>query len=106
MTATLKVLNLRMEEKYFSKKGSTDAALEILNLEKITGMTVSGLAAEIFAHAYVYYKFDKLPGFIKNTGLAKHLYNCAADGIDLEDNGDSLKRRVCYRLIWIFARGK
>lgn len=96
-----KYLNLEMSDYYFDRDNCMKAAQEIVDNEEITGMTVKQIAKEIYTHAYVYYKFDKLPQFVKDLSIAKKAYNSAANGVDLEDNGDSLKRRVAYTCIWL-----
>lgn len=98
-----KSINLPMEEKYYNKKECVASARSILDSGQITGMTVRQLAAEIYTHAFIYYNFDRLPGFIRKTSLAQRIYTSAANGIDLEDNGDSQKRRICYAILWVIA---
>lgn len=97
---TKKYLNLEMKEIYYNKKGCVATAEEIVEKKQITGMTVRQLAAEIYTHAFIYYNFHFLPKMLRETKLAKKIFNSAANGIDLEDNGDTLKRRFCYSVIW------
>ena len=40
------------------------------------------------------------PKIIGNTQFMQRAFNSAANGIDLEDNGDTRGRRFCYSLIW------
>lgn len=100
---TKKYLNLEMNDIYYNKEECLNAADDIIANEQITGMTKTQIAEEIYTHAFVFYNFHYLPEFIKNTAIAKRIFNSAANGIDLEDNGDTLKRRICYSLIWSFC---
>lgn len=74
---------------------------EILETGKITGMSEMQLACEIFAHAYVFCNFRFVPRLIRKTSFAGSIYNSVANGVDLEDNGDTLLRRIFYRIVWI-----
>ena len=76
---------------------------EIIDKKLITGMTTRQISEEIYTHAFVYYNFKYLPEFIRNMKISKRIYNSAANGIDLEDDGDKLHRRICYSLIWNFC---
>lgn len=98
-----KYLNLEMNDIYYNKNNCVEAAENIIKNRQITGMSVRQLAAEIYTHAFIYYNFHILPAIIRNTSIAKRVYNSTANGIDLEDNGDTLKRRICYSLIWSFT---
>ncbi|MCQ2531374.1 MAG: hypothetical protein MJ093_01550 [Saccharofermentans sp.] len=104
MTNTIrKTLNLEMKDSYYNKADCIIEAQEIIDSEKITGMTVHQVAEEIYTHAFVFFNFHFLPKFIRETKLARRIFNSAANGVDLEDNGDTLKRRICYSLIWAFC---
>lgn len=98
--STKKYLNLKMKAKYYKKAECVKAAEEIAEKKQITGMSIRQLAAEIYTHALVYYNFPILPDAIRNTKFAQRAFRSAANGIDLEDGGDTLKRRVCYSLIY------
>ena len=98
---TRKHINIPMEETLNNRKLCKELAQQIVTEKSITGMTESQLSCEIFAHAYVYCNFRFVPGFIKNTSAAKSVYRSVADGVDLEDNGDKLVRRIFYRIIWV-----
>ena len=63
-------------------------------------MTLGQLSCEIFAHAFVFYNFRFIPKVLKNLPLFKSVYRSVEDGVDLEDNGDKLVRRIAYRIIW------
>lgn len=101
-----KVLNLAMQKKYNNKMECLRTAREIMKEKKITGMSVTEIASEIFFHAFFFYNFNKLPGLIRNTSLFKRFYHSAEDGIDLEDNGDTFLRKLCYSFAWTFFTSK
>ena len=101
MNETRKHINIPMKEELNSRALCRKMAAEIAADQKITGMTESQLSAEIFAHAYVYCNFKYVPTFLKNTAKAKSVFHSVEDGVDLEDNGDSLVRRIAYRVIWL-----
>lgn len=101
MTETRKHINIPMTETLNNRKLCKEMAKEIKSDMRITGMSESQLSCEIFAHAYVYCNFKYVPSFLKKTSAAKSVYRSVADGVDLEDNGDSLVRRIAYRVIWL-----
>lgn len=104
MTNTIrKTLNLEMKECYYDKKECIVEAQKIFDSKKITGMTVMQIAEEIYTHAFVFVNFHFLPAKVRETALARRIFNSAANGVDLEDNGDTVKRRICYFLIWAFC---
>ena len=90
-----------MTETLNNRKLCKEMAKDIKSDKRITGMSESQLSCEIFAHAYVYCNFKYVPSFLKKTSAAKSVYRSVADGVDLEDNGDSLVRRIAYRVIWL-----
>lgn len=98
--AKKKYLSLEMNDIYYNKKNCVEKAKDIVANKQITGMSIRQLAAEIYSHAFVYFNFHYLPKFIRETKLAKRVFNSAANGIDLEDNGDFLRRRIAYSIIW------
>ena len=100
MTEAKKYMNIPMTETLNDRKLCKEMAEKIEAEKKITGMSVGQLECEIFAYAYVFCFFKYLPGFIRNTTFAKRVYRSVSDGVDLEDNGDTLVRRVFYRVIW------
>lgn len=100
---TKKYLSLKMRANYYRKSDCVQAAEDIVAKKQITGMSVRQLAAEIYTHAMIYYNFPILPDRIRNTKFMQRAFRSASNGIDLEDNGDSWKRRFCYSLIWSFC---
>ncbi len=99
-TATKKYMNIPMTYELNNRELCRKMAGEIYEHHEITGMSRSQLYCEIFAHAYVFSFFRHIPEFIKNTAPAKRIYRSVADGVDLEDDGDTLVRRIFYRVIW------
>ncbi|MBP5151704.1 MAG: hypothetical protein ILP13_02175 [Lachnospiraceae bacterium] len=97
-----KYMNIPMDKALYNRAFCKEMAMEIAESEQITGMSLSQLACEIFAHAYVYYNFRFIPRFLKGLKLFKSVYGSVENGVDLEDNGDKWYRRIAYRFIWFF----
>lgn len=100
MNTTKKYMNLKMKADYYKKNECLREAKAIIENNQITGMSVRQLAAEIYTHAKVYYSFPCLPEIIRKTKFMQKAFRSAANGIDLEDNGDKFSRRICYSLIF------
>lgn len=100
MDNTKKYMNLEMKANYYKKSDCIDKAKSIIESKQITGMSVRQLAAEIYTHAFIYYSFPNLPEVIRNTKFMQKAFRSAANGIDLEDNGDTIARRFCYSIIF------
>ena len=98
---TRKHMNIPMTTALNNRAYCKEMARTIEREGLITGMTTSQLSCEIFAHAYVFCNFKYVPQIVRNTSFAKSAYHSTADGVDLEDNGDSLVRRIAYRVIWM-----
>ena len=97
-----KTLQIPMGKKLYNKKYCVKLAKKIRRKKQISGMSIRELAHEIYAHAYVFYNFRLVPEFLRNVRPFKSIYKSVSDGVDLEDNGDTLIRRIAYRLIWEF----
>ena len=97
-----KYMSIPMAERLYSRANCKAIAEQIASEEKITGMSLSQLACEIFAHAYIYYNFRFVPKFLRGAKIFKSIYNSVENGVDLEDNGDKWYRRIAYRMIWLF----
>lgn len=95
-----KYMNIPMEKALYNRKNCRMMAEDIKDSARIEGMSLSQLSCEIFAHAFVFYNFRFIPEKIKNLSIFKSVYNSVANGVDLEDNGDKLLRRIAYRIIW------
>ena len=94
-------LLIPMGKKLYDKKYCIKLAKRIVKQKKIKGMSISEVAWELFAHAYVFYSFRFVPAFLKKGFLMKRIYKSVSDGVDLTDNGDSLIRKIAYRMIWL-----
>lgn len=68
---------------------------EILIKDNNINMTELELAQEIYAHTYLYYKCKD-----KKCKIVNELYKHCADGIDIDNNGDTFIRKMFYKLIW------
>ncbi len=101
MMSRKKTLRIPMNERLYARKGCKMIAEKLLESGRIDGMTESQLSCEIFAHAYVFYNFRFVPGKIAESSLFMKILRSASDGVDLEDGGDSLIRRIAYRMIWL-----
>ena len=101
MMSRKKTLRIPMNERLYAKKGCKVIAEKLLESGRIEGMTESQLSCEIFAHAYVFYNFRFVPKQLGKTDLFKKILRSASDGVDIEDGGDSLIRRIAYRMIWL-----
>lgn len=92
-----KTMSLPAEIALVSKKNCIERAEKILRNGEITDMSVTGLAAELYFHACMSKISDPfakrhIPFF---TWLKKH-----ADPIDLVSGGDTLFRKIIFRLYW------
>ena len=96
-----KYMNIPMNENLYNRDYCMQMAHEITDGGKISGMSLSQLYTEIFAHAYIYYNYRLLPRFLRNVKLFKSFYNSVSNGVDLEDDGDKWYRRIAYRFIWM-----
>lgn len=101
MSIKKKTLRIPMNERLYGRRGCKVIAEKLLESKRIDGMTESQLSCEIFAHAYVFYNFRFVPKKLSETDLFKKILRSASDGVDLEDGGDSLIRRIAYRMIWL-----
>lgn len=97
---TKKYVSIPMEKKLYDRAYCKRLAQEIVEEERITGMSLGQLAREIFAHAYIFQNFRFVPKFLKEQKLFRSIYNSASNGVDLEDNGDKWYRRIAYGFIW------
>ena len=100
MSEMKKYMNIPMARELYGRTYCKNMAETIAKNEEITGMTLSQLSCEIFAHAYIYYNFRFVPKFLQGCKLFQSLYRSVSNGVDLEDNGDKWYRRIAYRFIW------
>ena len=90
----------KVSERFLNKEAClVHGRILILN-GYITGMTEQQIAEEVFAHAVCYYWYDPNGNFFKSNPISKELYEKAADGIHIQDGGDTLVRRTFYTLVW------
>ena len=101
MSDKKKTLRIPMNKRLYGRNACRIIAEKLLESGRIDSMTENQLACEIFAHAYVFYNFRFVPKKIAQTGLFKKILRSASDGVDLEDGGDKLVRRIAYRMIWL-----
>lgn len=99
-------VNIDMNDRFLYKSNCiTHAKILIMN-KYITGMTEQEIAEEIFAHAVCYYWYDPDGDVFHNNPIAKELHDHGADGIYIENNGDTKVRKAFYSLIWNTISGK
>ena len=96
-------ITLGMLNTFTSKDECMYWAIKVVDHGSVKGMTYQEVAEEIYAHAYVYYNFNKLPNIVKNNGFAQSVYNSSANGISIDDNGDTTLRKAFYSLVWTFC---
>ena len=95
-----------MNTDLYDKNRCVEIAREIIDKKEIVHMNCSQLSKEIYAHAYVYYNFDIAPKWLRESKLGKSMYIISENGVDLEDGGDTLLRRIFYLLVWIAPKFK
>ena len=96
-------LNIAIDAIEMDKKACLEAAVSIHDDKEIIGMSVRGIAKEIYAHIAVHNIIEKLPSAIKNLTFVRRINNSTINGIDLEDYGDTFLRRIAYNIIWAAA---
>ncbi len=100
MEKEIRNINIGMKDEYGDKKRCLEIATEIIESGRITGHTPLQMAAEIYSHHYVYVLIPKLPKFIRNTKIAKVMYNSCDNGVDLSDYGDPAWRKMIYACVY------
>ena len=89
-----RIVSLKMDPVYLSKDICLKKAEEI-HADQSLDMEVREMAREIYCHARFYYWFHRLEGIpIVKRALDR------ADPIDMADGGDTLLRRIIFRLTW------
>lgn len=96
-----KGFSIPMDKRLYSRANCIRLSERLIESGRIRGMSRGQLSCELFGHAYVYYNFHLVPKFMQGRGPFRYLYKCCTDGIDLADNGDTLIRRIAYRILWI-----
>ena len=92
----MKKYSIPVDTRFLNKKNCLAEADRILSAKHIEGMSRAKLAREIFFHASVY-------DLCMRTGRFRWL-KAHSDPINLNDGGDTLLRRICYRLMWKLRR--
>lgn len=65
----------------------------------VLGMTELDIAKEIYAHAVSYYRPGNIASVFGNVVLLYCFYK-GADGVYIEDGGDSAVRKLFYNSVW------
>lgn len=91
---------LTMSRDYLKKTFCEVVAKSVLRSQKQSGepwnnITADQLMKEIYAHAYIYYKWSVLE---KIPILSNKIYKPTTNGIDIENGVDS--RQWAFELIW------
>ena len=66
---------------------------------QVKGMSIYGIAKEIFAHAVCYYMTSVVKGLGISSSTVDYL-RAHANPINIEDGGDSWKRQLAFQAIW------
>lgn len=90
---------LPISRSYLDKSRCYTIAGAMLRRGEVTGMTQTEIAQEIYAHAYSYYCHALM---VCRVGIviANYCYQHAADGITIENGGDSAVRKAAYATLW------
>ena len=88
----MKVLSMKTEERFNSKKACLAEADRILKEGLLDGMSRKQIAREIYFHRRAYV-------FCEKTGMFRWIKE-QADPIDMKDGGDTLFRRIVFFLTW------
>ena len=99
----IKTMNIGIDEIAMDQDACEEAAQKIIDDGKIEGMSKSAMAKEIYAHIFIHDVVESLPGFLQNNKFVQKAYNSTANGIDLEDFGDTYVRQIAYNAIWVIG---
>lgn len=92
-------VSLPMSPLYLTKTACEVKATSLIINNEVTGMTMLGIAKEIFAHACCYYGASAVKALGVDSDAVDDIYN-RANPVDIEDGGDTWQRQVIYELIW------
>lgn len=95
-------VSLEMSPAYLTKTACEIKATALVVSGDVTGMTILGVAQEIFAHACCYYGASVVKGLGVDSATVDDIYN-RANPIDIADGGDTPARVAAYILIWNLA---
>ncbi|MBO4688277.1 MAG: hypothetical protein J5636_07160 [Clostridiales bacterium] len=99
----IKTMNIGIDEIALDKDACKDAAEEISENHLIEGMSEKAMAKEIYAHIFIHDVVEAMPSFLQNNKIVSRIYNSTANGIDLEDFGDTYVRQIMYDVIWLLG---
>lgn len=92
---------LKTTRSYLNKNTCLAEASHLVERHIVTGMTRLQIAKEIYAHAFVKYKYIALPAWAKNMSGMKDLYR-RASYVDIDNGGDTAVRQAIYNTVWRF----
>ena len=92
-------VSLPMSPVYLTKTACEAKAASLIFNKQVTGMTLLGIAKEIFAHACCYYGAAAVKALGVDAAAVDEIYR-RANPVDIEDGGDTLARQAIYELIW------
>ena len=92
---------LKTIRSYLNKNTCLAEASHLIERQIVTGMSQLQIAKEIYAHAFVKYKYSALPNWVKNMSGMKDVYN-RATYVDIDDGGDTAIRQAIYNTVWNF----
>lgn len=84
---------------YLSKAACEVKAAQLIASGQVKGMTLLGVAQEIFAHACAYYASSALVALGVDNATVNDIKNRASK-VDITDGGDTPARQAAYVLIW------
>ncbi len=96
-------MNIAIDAIDMNKEDCINAAEAIRDNDEIVGMTVNGIAKELYAHIAIHNIIENLPEGIKSLSIVSRINSSTINGIDLEDYGDTYLRRIAYDIIWVAA---
>lgn len=88
-----------MSPVYLTKSACEVKATALIVSGQVTGMSMLGIAKEIYAHACCYYGSSVVKALGVDSAIVDEIYS-HANPVDIEDGGDTLVRQVIYELIW------
>ncbi len=92
--------NVKMSKRFLDKSYCSWYGAMMLRKSQVSGMKQREIAKELYAHAICYYNYNPNGSFFKKNALAKYLHDRGADGIYIEDGGDTKIRKAFYTLCW------
>lgn len=92
--------NVKMSTNFLDKTYCSWYAGMMLRHSEVSGMGQKEIAQELYAHAVCYYWYDPNGNFFKSNPLSKTLHEKGADGIYIDDGGDTFVRKAFYVACW------